>query len=221
MTRPFRYVVLISGSGTNLQALLDAGERGEIPGELAAVISNRPEAKGLERAQRHGIKTVVLDHKQFADRESYDAALMAAIDAELADLVVLAGFMRILTPDFVHHYEGRLLNIHPSLLPAYKGLHTHQRALDAGESRHGCSVHFVTPELDGGPVIAQATVPVLAGDSAATLAHRVQQMEHPLYARVVALFMSGQLTFDRKSGIVMLQGRPLQPGEIDMEMPVA
>lgn len=221
MTRPLRYVVLISGSGTNLQALLDASERGEIQGELAAVISNRPDAKGLERAQRHGIKTVVLDHKQYSDRESYDAALMAAIDALSPDLVVLAGFMRILTPGFVNHYEGRLLNIHPSLLPAYKGLHTHQRAIDACESRHGCSVHFVTPELDGGPVIAQARVPVLPGDSAEALAHRVQHMEHPLYVRVVGLFMAGQLTFDRKSGMVMLQGRPLQPGEIDMEMPVA
>lgn len=221
MAQPLRYVVLISGSGTNLQALLNAGERGEIQGELAAVISNRPDAKGLDRAHRHGVKTVVVDHTQYADRESYDAALMAAIDTHAPDLVVLAGFMRILTPGFVNHYEGRLLNIHPSLLPAYKGLHTHQRAIDAGEIRHGCSVHFVTPELDGGPVIAQAHVPVLPGDTAEALAARVQAMEHPLYVRVVGLFMAGQLTFDRESGIVLLQGRPMLPGEIDMEMPAA
>lgn len=217
MAQPLRYVVLISGSGTNLQALLDAKERGEIPGEIAAVISNRPDAKGLERAQRHGIQGLVLDHKQYPDRETYDAALMSTIDSLLPDLVVLAGFMRILTPAFVHHYEGRLLNIHPSLLPAYKGLHTHQRAIDAGETRHGCSVHFVTPELDGGPVIAQAHVPVLTDDTSETLAARVQRMEHPLYVRVVGLFMSGQLTLDRESGIVLLQGRPIRPGEIDMD----
>ncbi len=217
MAQPLRYVVLISGSGTNLQALLDAKERGEIPGEIAAVISNRPDAKGLERAKRHGIQGLVLDHKQYPDRETYDAALMSTIDSLLPDLVVLAGFMRILTPAFVHHYEGRLLNIHPSLLPAYKGLHTHQRAIDAGETRHGCSVHFVTPELDGGPVIAQAHVPVLTDDTSETLAARVQRMEHPLYVRVVGLFMSGQLTLDRESGIVLLQGRPIRPGEIDMD----
>jgi phosphoribosylglycinamide formyltransferase-1 len=142
---------------------------------------------------------------------------MSVIDGLLPDLVVLAGFMRILTPGFVHHYEGRLLNIHPSLLPAYKGLHTHQRAIDAGEIRHGCSVHFVTPELDGGPVIAQAQVPVLPDDTSETLAARVQRMEHPLYVRVVRLFMAGQLTLDRESGIVLLHGRPIRPGEIDMD----
>lgn len=216
MTVLSRYVVLISGSGTNLQALIDAGERGEIPGALAVVISNRPEAKGLERAANHGIATQVLDHRHFTDRESYDAALMAAIDRHAPDLVVLAGFMRILTPKFVEHYEGRLLNIHPSLLPAYKGLLTHQRALDAGEKMHGCSVHFVTPELDGGPVIAQAHVPVLPDDTATTLAARVQAMEYPLYVRCVSLFMAGRLTLDRNSGIVMLDGQPLQSRDIDM-----
>lgn len=216
MTAPSRYVVLISGSGTNLQALIDAGERGEIPGTLAVVISNRPDAKGLERAASHGIATQVLDHKGYADRESYDAALMAAIDQHAPDLVVLAGFMRILTPGFVQHYEGRLLNIHPSLLPAYKGLNTHQRALDAGEKVHGCSVHFVTPELDGGPVIAQARVAVQSDDTPASLAARVQTMEYPLYVRCVSLFMAGRLTLDRKSGIVMLDDHPLQSNTIDM-----
>lgn len=216
MTAPSRYVVLISGSGTNLQALIDAGERGEIPGTLAVVISNRPDAKGLERAASHGIATQVLDHKGYADRESYDAALMAAIDQHAPDLVVLAGFMRILTPGFVQHYEGRLLNIHPSLLPAYKGLNTHQRALDAGEKVHGCSVHFVTPELDGGPVIAQAHVAVQSDDTPTSLAARVQTMEYPLYVRCVSLFMAGRLTLDRKSGIVMLDDHPLQSNTIDM-----
>lgn len=218
MALPSRYVVLISGSGTNLQALMEAGERGEIPGKLAVVISNRPDAKGLERAALHGIATEVLDHKRFADRPAYDAALMAAIDRHTPDLVVLAGFMRILTPEFVHHYEGRLVNIHPSLLPAYKGLHTHQRALEANETVHGCSVHFVTPELDGGPVIAQARVPVLPDDTGDTLATRVQGMEYPLYVRCVGLFMAGRLTLDRESGIVLLDGHPLQPGVIDMGM---
>jgi len=216
MTAPSRYVVLISGSGTNLQALIDASERGEIPGTLAVVISNRPDAKGLERAASHGIPTQVLDHKGYADRESYDAALMAAIDQHAPDLVVLAGFMRILTPEFVQHYEGRLLNIHPSLLPAYKGLNTHQRALDAGETMHGCSVHFVTPELDGGPVIAQARVPVQSDDTPASLAARVQTKEYPLYVRCVSLFMAGRLTLNRKSGIVMLDDHPLQSNAIDM-----
>lgn len=221
MSRPSRYVVLISGSGTNLQALMDAGAKGEIPGTLAVVISNRPDAKGLERAARHGIATDVVDHKAYPDRERYDAALMAAIDRHDPDLVVLAGFMRILTPGFVTHYGGRLLNIHPSLLPAYKGLNTHQRALDAGETVHGCSVHFVTPELDGGPVIARARVPVLTNDDAQSLAARVQQMEYPLYTRCVALFMAGRLTLHAESGIVCLDGRPLQPGELDMGMSVA
>lgn len=216
MSAPSRYVVLISGSGTNLQALIDAGERGEIPGTLAVVISNRPDAKGLERAASHGIATQVLDHKGYADRESYDAALMATIDQHAPDLVVLAGFMRILTPGFVQHYEGRLLNIHPSLLPAYKGLNTHQRALDAAEKVHGCSVHFVTPELDGGPVIAQARVAVQSDDTPASLAARVQTMEYPIYVRCVGLFMAGRLTLDRKSGIVMLDDHPLQSNTIDM-----
>lgn len=221
MTSLSRYVVLISGSGTNLQALMDASAKGDIAGTLSVVISNRADAKGLERAARHQISTEVVDHKAYSDREHYDAALMAAIDRHTPDLVVLAGFMRILTPGFVKHYGGRLLNIHPSLLPAYKGLHTHQRVLDAGDTLHGCSVHFVTPELDGGPVIAQARVPVFASDDAQSLAARVQQMEYPLYVRCVALFMAGRLTLAPESGIVCLDGHPLHPGELDMGMSVA
>lgn len=216
MIKRSRFVVLISGSGTNLQALLDAKARGEIPGEIAVVISNRPEAKGLERAARQGVPTLVLDHTHYASREDYDSALTQAIDQYAPDLVVLAGFMRILTPDFVMHYQGRLLNIHPSLLPAYKGLHTHQRALDAGESVHGCSVHFVTPELDGGPVIAQGRVPVQPDDTPGTLAARVQAMEYLLYVRCVALFMSGRLTMDLPSGALLLDDSSLVNGELDM-----
>ena len=152
-------VVLISGSGSNLQAIIDAVHRGELPAEIRAVISNRPEAFGLERARRAGIPTTVIDHRRFADRESFDAALQAAIDGYHPALVVLAGFMRILTPAFVRHYLGRMLNVHPSLLPAFRGLDTHRRALAAGASEHGLSIHFVTDELDGGPVIVQQKIP--------------------------------------------------------------
>ena len=153
-------VVLISGSGSNLQALIDSIVQDGNPARIAAVICNRADAYGLVRAQNAGIPTRVLDHKQFDGREAFDAALIEAIDGFDPQLVVLAGFMRILTGDFVRHYEGRLLNIHPSLLPKYKGLHTHQRALEAGDREHGCSVHFVTEELDGGPLVVQAVVPV-------------------------------------------------------------
>lgn len=214
-TQP-RYVVLISGSGTNLQALIDATERGEIAGELVAVLCNKPHAKGLERAALHGIATDVVEHTQFSSREAYDQALMAAIDCYQPDLVVLAGFMRILTPEFVAHYHGRLLNIHPSLLPEFKGLHTHQRALDAHSKRHGCSVHFVTAELDGGPVVAQACVPVMPDDTPITLAERVQTMEYPLYTQCVALFLAGRLRLDQDTGVPLLDGKPISKGALDM-----
>lgn len=183
-------VVLISGHGSNLQALIDAATP---PVRIAAVIANRAEAYGLERARQAGIATQVIDHREHADREGFDAALAAAIDAQGADLVVLAGFMRILTPAFVRRYQGRLLNIHPSLLPLYKGLHTHQRALDAGDAWHGCSVHFVTEELDGGPVVLQSRVPVRSEDTAESLATRVHAAEHLLYPVAVRLFAEGRL----------------------------
>lgn len=188
-----RVVVLISGSGSNLQALIDGYQAGDLPIELAAVISNRPNVLGLERATKAGIPALLLDHKEFADRESFDKALMSLIDSHSPDLVVLAGFMRILTPAFTQHYEGRMLNIHPSLLPKYQGLHTHQRAIDAGEERHGVTVHFVTAELDGGPAIVQASVPVLSSDDAATLAKRVQRQEHLIYPLAVKWFAEGSL----------------------------
>lgn len=193
MTTQCNVVVLISGSGSNLQALIDSIAHDGNPARIAAVISNRADAYGLTRAQNAGIATAVLDHKQFDGREAFDAALVEAIDAFDPQLVVLAGFMRILTPGFVNHYNGRLLNIHPSLLPKYKGLHTHQRALEAGDSEHGCSVHFVTEELDGGPLVVQAVVPVLADDSAESLAQRVHGQEHLIYPLAVRWFAEGRL----------------------------
>ncbi|MGH8354431.1 MAG: phosphoribosylglycinamide formyltransferase [Pseudomonas sp.] len=185
-------VVLISGSGSNLQALIDS-QAADNPARIHAVISNRADAYGLERAQAAGIDTRVLEHKAFADREAFDAALIEAIDAFEPRLVVLAGFMRILSPGFVRHYAGRLLNIHPSLLPKYKGLHTHQRALEAGETEHGCSVHFVTEELDGGPLAVQAVIPVQSDDTPESLAQRVHLQEHRIYPLAVRWFADGRL----------------------------
>ncbi len=186
-------VVLLSGTGSNLQALIDSTRTGDSPVRIAAVISNRSDAYGLQRARDAGIGTRSLDHKAFDGREAFDSALIELIDAFNPKLVVLAGFMRILSADFVRHYEGRLLNIHPSLLPKYKGMHTHQRALDAGDSEHGCSVHFVTEELDGGPLVVQAVVPVESGDSAQTLAQRVHTQEHRIYPLAVRWFAEGRL----------------------------
>lgn len=188
-----KVVVLISGSGSNLQALIDSIASGENPAQICAVISNRADAYGLQRAQAAGIAAQVLDHKQFASREAFDTALIDAIDAHQPQLVVLAGFMRILSSGFVRHYQGRLLNIHPSLLPKYKGLHTHQRALDAGDQEHGCSVHFVSEELDGGPLVVQAVVPVLSDDSADSLAQRVHGEEHRIYPLAVRWFAEGRV----------------------------
>lgn len=185
-----KVVVLISGNGSNLQALIDYPQTHYV---ISQVISNRSDAYGLQRAELAGISTAVLDHKQFATRESFDEALIRLIDARQPDLVVLAGFMRILSSGFVQHYAGRLLNIHPSLLPLYKGTNTHQRVLDAGDRVHGVSVHFVTEELDGGPVVAQAIIPVFEGDSKETLAQRVATQEHRLYPEVVSWFAAGRL----------------------------
>lgn len=190
---PLRVVVLISGSGSNLQALIDGVAAGNLPIEIVAVISNRPDVMGLSRAANAGIQTLVLDHKGFASREAFDQELMRAIDSYTPGLVVLAGFMRILTPEFTHHYLGRMLNIHPSLLPKFQGLHTHQRAIDAGETQHGVTVHFVTAELDGGPAIVQAVVPVIKTDDANLLARRVQRQEHVIYPLAVKWFAQGDL----------------------------
>ena len=197
-------VVLISGSGSNLQAILDACSAGFIAGKVTAVLSNKAKAYGLERAKKAGAKAIVLDHKAYADRAAYDQDLIATIDQHQPDLVVLAGFMRILTPEFVQHYQGRLLNIHPSLLPKYQGLNTHQRAIDAGDTEHGCSVHFVTAELDGGPVILQAKVPVFPGDDADSVAERVHEQEHRIYPLVVRWFCQNRL--QQQSDKALLDG---------------
>lgn len=189
-------VILISGRGSNMEAMIAARDAGQLPVNIAAVIANRPDAKGLETAAAAGIPTRCLDHKAFAGREAFDTALAACIDEFAPDLVVLAGFMRILTPDFVRHYEGRLLNIHPSLLPAFPGLHTHQRALDEGVRVHGCTVHFVTAELDHGPVVIQAAVPVLDDDTEDTLSARILRQEHRIYPQAVHWFAEGRLQLD-------------------------
>jgi phosphoribosylglycinamide formyltransferase-1 len=202
-----RVVVLISGGGTNLQALIDAQREHALPIEIAAVVSNRPEVKGLQRARDAGIDARVLDHKGFDSREAFDQAMIELIDEYRPELIVLAGFMRILTPQFTEHYLGRMLNIHPSLLPKYQGLHTHQRAIDARDSHHGVSVHFVTAELDGGPVAIQARVSIKAGDSAETLAQRVQAQEHVIYPQAVRWFAEGQLHM--KDGKCWLNGELL------------
>ena len=186
-------VILISGRGSNMEAMIAERDAGRLPVNIAAVISNRPDAKGLETAAAAGIATRSLDHKAYAGRDAFDAALAQCIDEYAPDLVVLAGFMRILTPAFVRRYEGRLFNVHPSLLPSFPGLHTHQRALDEGVRIHGCTVHFVTAELDHGPVVIQAAVPVVDGDSEATLAARVLRQEHRIYPQAVRWFAEGRL----------------------------
>jgi phosphoribosylglycinamide formyltransferase-1 len=182
-------VILISGNGSNMRAVIEAAARedwlGRLGARVVAVISNKPEAAGLGLAQQAGIATEVLDHRGYDSREAFDAALMQAIDRHAPTLVLLAGFMRILTPGFVRHYEGRLVNIHPSLLPAFPGLHTHRRAIEAGCAQAGATVHWVTPELDHGPILAQAAVPVWPGDTEQTLAARVLEQEHRIYPQAV------------------------------------
>lgn len=189
-------VVLISGNGSNLQAIIDACARKQINGTLRAVFSNKADAFGLERSREAGIPAFALSMKAFNSREAFDRELMQQIDAFQPDLVVLAGYMRILSPAFVAHYQGRLLNIHPSLLPKYPGLYTHRQALENGDEEHGTSVHFVTDELDGGPVILQARVPVFAEDSEDDVTARVQVQEHNIYPLVVSWFVDGRLRME-------------------------
>ncbi len=202
-----RFAVLISGNGSNLQALIDACQAGRIQGELVGVVSNRADAFGLERAKAAGIATQVLSNQAFADRESYDAALIQALESWNPDLLVMAGFMRILTPGFVQHFAGRMLNIHPSLLPKYQGVKTHARAIAAGDTVHGASVHFVTEELDGGPVVLQARVPIFPDDDEVTLAERVLSQEHQIYPLVINWFCQGRLTMVGTQAC--LDGQPL------------
>ena len=203
MTSPMkRILVLISGNGSNLQTLLDHCASGKIAGDVVGVISNRADAYGLVRAKEAGVATAILAQQQFASRAEYDVALLALMDDYQPDLVVLAGFMRILSADLVRHFAGRMINIHPSLLPKYQGLHTHQRAIDDGEREHGASVHFVTEELDGGPVILQARVPIFEGDSADEVAARVQVHEHSFYPLLVQWFCVGRLKMQQGAALL-------------------
>lgn len=212
MPEPFPVVILISGDGSNLQAIIDANKTGELPVDICEVISNIENAHGLERAQQAGITTKVIKHTGFTNREDFDQVLQTAIDAYQPKLVILAGFMRLLSDDFVNHYHGRMLNIHPSLLPEFKGLNTHQRALEAHRAglikEHGGSVHFVTPDLDGGPVILQASVPIESDDNAESLAARVLAREHQIYPLVIRWFAEGRLSL--KDNQAIFDGRALK-----------
>jgi phosphoribosylglycinamide formyltransferase-1 len=200
-----RAAILISGSGTNLQAFIDAVEAGELDLELCVVFSNKPAAYGLVRARKAGIPTACIEHGNFPDRETFDRAVIAELDRFAPDLLILAGFMRILSPAFVAHYAGKILNIHPALLPKFPGLNTHQRALDAGEEWHGSTVHFVTEELDGGPRILQGRLRVDPAESADELQTRVQAIEHRIYPEAAGLVGSGRVVF--KDGKSWVDGR--------------
>lgn len=204
-----RVAILVSGRGSNMAALIDAAAEPDYPAEIVAVISNRPGAGALAIAERAGLATAVVDHKAFSSREAFDAALDAELKRVAPDIVCLAGFMRLLTPGFIEGWEGRMLNIHPALLPSFKGLDTHARALAAGVRLHGCTVHLVTAEMDAGPIIAQAAVPVLDGDDEDALAARVLTAEHRLYPRALAMWARGEATLE--SGRVRVRGPGTTP----------
>lgn len=204
-----RIAVLLSGRGSNFQSILSASQSGTLGGDIALVISNRPGAGGLDIARDAGIETALIDHQAYSTREAFDADLAGALESQSPDLIVLAGFMRILTPEFVSRFAGRLMNIHPSLLPLYPGLHTHQRALDAGDVHAGATVHYVTGELDGGPPVLQAKVMVEPDDDADSLAARVLQLEHQIYPQAIAWHLSERLRFT--AGRLTLDGIALPP----------
>ncbi|RUO35238.1 phosphoribosylglycinamide formyltransferase [Aliidiomarina sanyensis] len=204
-----RIVVLISGSGTNMAAIIAACQANQIHGDVVAVVSNKPDAGGLAKARASGVVAETLPHVDFSTREAYDAALVEKVQAYEPDLIVLAGFMRVLTPVFVGAFADRILNIHPSLLPKYRGLHTHQRALEAGDETHGVSVHFVTEELDGGPVVLQAEVPIFAGDDVEDLQARVHEQEYRIYPLVIRWFCAGRLALTSEGAT--LDGHLLGP----------
>lgn len=206
-SKPKKLVILISGSGSNMQSFIDAAHEGSLNAEIKAVICNRPGAFGIERAEQANIPAELVDHTQYDGRASFDAELIRRIDHYQPDLVILAGFMRILTPEFVQHYQGRLLNIHPSLLPKYPGLNTHQRAIDAGDKEAGATVHFVTEELDGGPAIVQASVAIEEGDDATSLATRILSQEHRIYPLAAQWFVEGRLNLS--NNCAMLDDTPL------------
>lgn len=204
-----RIAVLLSGRGSNFQSILSASQSGTLGGDIALVVSNRPGAGGLDIARDAGIETALIDHQAYSTREAFDADLAGALESQSPDLIVLAGFMRILTPEFVSRFAGRLMNIHPSLLPLYPGLHTHQRALDAGDVYAGATVHYVTGELDGGPPVLQAKVAVKPDDDADSLAARVLQLEHQIYPQAIAWHLSDRLQFT--AGRLTLDGIALPP----------
>jgi len=205
--RKKRLVVLVSGGGSNLQSFIDACASGQLNAEVSAVVSNNPDAGGLNRAASAHIPNLLIDHRNFDCRHSFDKALCELIESFAPDLIILAGFMRILTPEFVNHFSGRIMNIHPSLLPAYPGLHTHRRAIEAGDKQAGATVHFVTPELDGGPSIIQARVAIEPEDNQQTLAARVLKFEHLIYPEAVRWFCEGTLTM--QNGIALLDNKPI------------
>ena len=207
---PRRIAILISGRGSNMQAFIDACESGQLPARICLVVSNNPQAAGLQKASSMGIETACINHREYPSREAFDQALVDCLDSHQADLVILAGFMRILTPIFITPYLGRLLNIHPSLLPKYPGLNTHQRALDAGDTEAGVTVHFVTPELDGGPPILQARVPIQPDDTADALAARVIVQEHRIYPLAAAWFLENRLQLTEQGAMLDDQLLPEQ-----------
>lgn len=207
-SRPLRLAVLLSGEGTNLQALIDAIAADRLDARIVGVFSNRPDAEGLERARRTGLPTDALDPAEFGDRAAFDRALADRIESVTPDVLVMAGFMRILSPEFIQRFRGRMLNIHPSLLPNYRGLNTHRRALENGDAKHGTSVHFVTEELDGGPVVAQAVLPVEPGDDEQRLAERVKAREHVLYPAVIQWLVEGRLQWN--DGKIRFDDKPLE-----------
>ncbi len=215
MANDFNIVVLISGSGSNLQTLIDQTANGTIPGKISAVFSNKSDVFGLERAAKAGIPSEVLSHKAFDSRESFDSALAEKIKAYKPDLVVLAGFMRILSAEFVAQFENKMINIHPSLLPKYTGLNTHQRAIDAGDDTAGATVHFVIPELDAGPIIIQGSVPILEGDDASKLQQRVLKVEHSIYPTAVKWLAEGRISVE--NSLVLLDGHESDQQMIELE----
>ncbi len=208
MSESPRLAILISGNGSNLQSIIDAIEKGFLRASISLVLSNNPDAYGLTRATRHGIATRVLDHRDFANREAFDEALREILDAVSPDLIVLAGFMRILGRAFIDAFPGRILNIHPSLLPAYKGLNTHQRALDNQETRHGVSIHLVTAELDDGPVLLQGSYPIEPGDIAEDLQRKGHRLEHQMYPQLLQWFSDNRIHIDQ--GTVYFEQQPLK-----------
>jgi phosphoribosylglycinamide formyltransferase 1 len=202
MSRKKRTAILISGRGSNMQSLVNASRAADYPAEIVLVAANRPDAAGIEWAIEQGLRTVVIDHKNYASREAFEVALQAALDTYEVELVALAGFMRLMTPDFVGHWRDRMINIHPSLLPSFKGLHTHERAIAAGVKIAGCTVHFVRAEMDEGPIIAQAAVPVFSGDTPEILAARILKVEHRVYPQALRLVAAGQARPDGEKVIL-------------------